>query len=349
MTDKAGRSLVEEGNRLWIADIKRDDRVRGDYLVKGKRMGLTKKGEPFLSLTLADRSGEIEAKVWERAEALSSGFTEGDILTVEGFAGAYRDQVQITLSNLKISRDETDPALFWEASAKDIGQMLAALRKILNNVESAHLKALVGRFFSDHTFLAQLKTAPAAKNFHHCYVGGLLEHTLSVCEMATSVLAHYPELDRDLLLTGAFLHDIGKIRELKFDHQIEYTDEGRLVGHIVLGVEMVAEKQAKLKRFPQELSLRLKHLILSHHGQFEFGSPKRPKFLEAFALHLIDDLDAKMNGLSRFMSKDRQPGVWTEFNRLFERYFLKGAMPPTDEAAPEPHPANASQKTLFNS
>ena len=349
MTDGSGRSLAEEENRLWIKDIQRDDRVRGDYLVKGKRMGLTKKGEPFLSLTLADRSGEIEAKVWEQAEALSSVFAEGDILTVEGFAGSYRDQVQITLSNLKISQDQTDPTLFWEASSKDIGQMLATLREVLNGIRNAHLKALVGRFFSDRTFLAQLKTAPAAKNFHHCYVGGLLEHTLSVCEMATSVLGHYPDLDRDLLLTGAFLHDIGKIKELKFDHQIEYTDQGRLVGHIVLGVEMVAEKQAKLKSFPLELSLRLKHLILSHHGQFEFGSPKRPKFLEAFALHLIDDLDAKMNGLSRFMAKDRQSGAWTEFNRLFERYFLKGDMPLAEEAAPAPPPLKDSQKTLFNS
>jgi 3'-5' exoribonuclease len=348
MTDRTGRTLAEEGNRLWIKDIKRDDRVQGDYLVRGKRMGLTKKGEPFLSLTLADRSGEIEAKVWERAEALSSGFAEGDILTVEGFAGAYRDQVQITLSHLAISQNETNPALFWEASSKDIGQMLAALREVLGDIENIHLKALIGRFFSDRRFLARFKSAPAAKNFHHCYVGGLLEHTLSVCEMTRSVLARYPELDRDLLLTGAFLHDIGKIKELKRDQQIEYTDQGRLVGHIVLGVEMVAEKQAKLRNFPLELALRLKHLILSHHGQFEFGSPKRPKFLEAFALHLIDDLDAKMNGLSPFMAKDRQPGAWTEFNRLFERYFLKGDLLLAEEAAPEPPPLDNSQKTLFS-
>ncbi len=349
MTDGNGRSLAEEGNRLWIKDIKPDDRVRGDYLVKGKRIGLTKKGEPFLSLTLADRSGEIEAKVWERAETLAAGFAEGDILVVEGLAGSYRDQVQITLSNLKISQDDPDPALFREASSKDIGQMLAALRTVLSDIRNTHLKALVGRFFSDRPFLTQFKTAPAAKNFHHCYVGGLLEHTLSVCEMATSVLAHYPELDRCLLLTGAFLHDIGKIKELRLDPQIEYTDQGRLLGHIVLGVEMVAEKQAKLRNFPLELALRLKHLILSHHGQFEFGSPKRPKFLEAIALHLIDDLDAKMNGLSRFMSKDRQPGAWTEFNRLFERYFLKGDIPLIAEEPPESPPLDNSQKTLFNS
>jgi 3'-5' exoribonuclease len=227
--------------------------------------------------------------------------------------------------------------------------MLASLRELLNSIRDPHLQALVGRFLSDRAFLAKLKTAPAAKNFHHCYTGGLLEHTLSVCEMAAAVLTHYPELDRDLLLAGAFLHDVGKIRELKQEHQIDYTDEGRLVGHIVLGIEMVVEKQAKLKTFPPELTLRLKHLIISHHGQFEFGSPKRPKFLEAFALHLIDDLDAKMNGLGRFMAKDRLPGAWTEFNRLFERYFLKGAMSLDKEAAPEPTSPKDTQKTLFTS
>jgi len=138
------------------------------------------------------------------------------------------------------------------------------------------------------------------------------------------VLSHYPELDADLLLAGAFLHDIGKVRELRWDRLIDYTDEGRLIGHLTLGVTMIDERLASVEDFPEEISVRLKHLILSHHGEYEFGSPKRPKFLEAFALHLIDDLDAKINGLGRFMEKDRKEGNWTDFNRLFERYFLKG-------------------------
>jgi len=177
---------------------------------------------------------------------------------------------------------------------------------------------------ADHHFVTQFKKAPAAKNFHHSYLGGLLEHTLSVSQMAVIVSAHYPDLDSDLLLSGAILHDIGKTEELTFEPNIEYSNKGRLLGHIVLGVVMVEEKLKSLKDFPSELALRLKHLILSHHGEFDFGSPKRPKFLEAFALHLIDDMDAKINGLSRLLKDDRQEGSWTVFNKLFQRYFFKG-------------------------
>ena len=149
-------------------------------------------------------------------------------------------------------------------------------------------------------------------------------------------------------MAGAFLHDIGKIKELHFDRNIDYTDEGRLLGHVVLGVSLVEEKLADLKDFPQELELRLKHLILSHHGEFEFGSPKRPKFLEAYALHLIDDLDAKMNGLSRFMERDKKEGDWTEFNRLFDRYFLKGKIPDVEKKGVESPPEDDRQKVLFS-
>ncbi len=334
-------------SHLWIKDIKEDDRVAGLYLVKVKRLALTKKGDPFLSVTLADRTGEIEARVWDKAEEFSSVFSEGDILDVDGHASSYRNQIQVTLSDLKVSDDGGDPALFLEATSKDITEMTASLRKILREIKNPHLKALVNGFFSDRHFVALFKKAPAAKNFHHSYIGGLLEHTLSVCQMTKLVVEHYPELNRDLLLAGAFLHDIGKVRELKFDLQIDYTDEGRLLGHLILGVAMLDEKLTVLKDFPRGLSIRLKHLMLSHHGQYEFGSPKRPKFLEAFALHLIDDLDAKMNGLSRFMKRDRQEGEWTDFSRLFERYFLKGRIPVAGEETDLSPRDDDRQKALF--
>jgi 3'-5' exoribonuclease len=312
-----------DSSHLWVKDIKVDDHVRGQYLAKGKRVGLTKKGDPFLRIALADRTGEIEARMWERAEKFSSVFAEGDILDVEGYASSFRDQIQVTLSSLSVAEDGGDPTFFLEATPKDVSKMMTSLRAILRHIKNAQLKTLIDAFLSDRRFVAGLKKAPAAKTFHHSYLGGLLEHTYSVCEMSKAVAEHYPELDSDLLLAGAFFHDIGKIRELRFDKVIDYTDEGRLLGHLSLGVSMVDEKLSAIKGFPQGLALRLKHLILSHHGQYEFGSPKRPKFLEAFALHLIDDLDAKMNGLGRFMEKDRQEGAWTDFNRLFERYFLK--------------------------
>jgi 3'-5' exoribonuclease len=312
-----------DGSHLWVKDIKVDDHVRGHYLAKGKRLGLTKKGDPFLRIALADRTGEIEARMWERAEKFSSLFAEGDILEVVGYASSFRDQIQVTLSSLSVAEDGGDPTLFLETTPKDVSKMMTSLRGILRQIRNPHLKALIDAFLSDRRFVAIFKKAPAAKTFHHSYLGGLLEHTYSVCEMSKAVAEHYPELDGDLLLAGAFLHDMGKIRELRFDKVIDYTDEGRLLGHLSLGVSMVDERLSAIGDFPQGLALRLKHLILSHHGQYEFGSPKRPKFLEAFALHLIDDLDAKMNGLGRFMEKDRQEGAWTHFNRLFERYFLK--------------------------
>ncbi|MBW1888700.1 MAG: CRISPR-associated endonuclease Cas3'' [Deltaproteobacteria bacterium] len=346
---KEGQPLkADHESHLWIKDIREATPVRGFYLAKMKRTGLTKKGDPFLSVTLADRTGEVDARLWERAEELSSLFKEGDILDVEGQASSYRNQIQVTLSGLKVAEDGGDSSLFLEATTRNVTEMMGSMKDLLKEIKNPHLKILVEKFLSDSHFVTLFKKAPAAKNFHHNYLGGLLEHTLSVCQMSRSVAEHYPDLDRDLLMTGAFLHDIGKIKELRYHTQIDYTDEGRLLGHLMLGVAMVDEKLPRLKNFPQELAICLKHLILSHHGQYEFGSPKRPKFLEAFAIHLADDLDAKMNGLSRFMERDRQEGAWTEFNRLFERYFLKYKTPVAEEKEDTSPSKDDRQKVLFN-
>lgn len=309
---------------IWLKDLGANDRITGLYLVKEKSLGTTRKGEPFLSLILGDRTGEIEAKVWDQAESLGALFQGGDVIEVEGDTGSYRDRLQLRINRLNVPRERFDRSLFVESSPYPQSEMMVGLRDSLKSVRDRHLTSLIDRVFADKPLMDAFKEAPAAKNMHHNYLGGLLEHTLSVCRMARAVAEHYSYLNRDLLLTGAFLHDIGKIRELSYDLQIDYTDEGRLVGHVVLGIAILDKKIGELRQFPQDLALRLRHLILSHHGQFEFGSPKRPKFLEGFALHLVDDLDAKMNGLHRFMDRDRKEGAWTEFNRMFERYFLKG-------------------------
>jgi 3'-5' exoribonuclease len=339
--------VSEKANHLWVKDIRKDDKIKGLYLIKAKKRLATKKGDPYLSVTLADRTGDIEAKIWERVEELDPLFKDGDVLEIEASAGCYMDQVQLTISRMRVPADPVDPCFFLESCPRDAAEMLASLRNVLKEIANPHLKSLSDRFLSDHLFVTLFKKAPAAKNFHHGYLGGLLEHTLSVCEMVLPVASHYPELDKDLLLTGAFLHDIGKVKELSFERKIDYTDEGRLLGHIILGVSMVEEKLGSMKNFPPELELRLKHLILSHHGEYEFGSPKRPKCLEAFALHLIDDLDAKMNGLDRFMKRDRQDGNWTDFNRLFGRYFLK-AGPENPEDRTEEPVLNELQRGLFS-
>jgi len=342
--------MTEKGSHVWLKDITENEKVSGCYLVKEKKAGTTRKGDPFLSLVLADRTGEIEARIWEGADELSPLFFEGDIVQIEGHSSSYKGKLQITLSNLDVPQLDVDPAVFLESSTYDSSEMMKDLREILRRVKNAHLRRLIDRFMGDSDFISGFEKAPAAKNFHHNYLGGLLEHTLSVCRMAINVSKHYPQLDRDLLLTAAFLHDIGKIEELRFDLRFDYTDRGRLIGHVVLGVIMLDKKLDELKKFPKDLAARLKHMILSHHGEYEFGSPKKPKFLEAFALHLIDDLDAKINGLGRFMDKDQQEGAWTDFNRLFERYFLKGTLAPSlEEKSEESRETDGKQGTLFSS
>jgi len=333
----------------WVDAIHEDDRVSGCYLVKEKRAATARNGKAFMSLILADRTGEIPAKVWERAEALSGLFREGDVVHVEGKAVSYRDQLQVTVSNVDLLKQPPPSEIFVEVSPEDPSEMMRSLREVLRTIQDGHLKGLVDAFLSDREFVARFKKAPAAKAFHHSYLGGLLEHTVSVCRLAVLAADHYPQLHKDLLIAAAFLHDIGKIKELRYDLLIDYTDEGRLVGHVVLGAEMVDEKLKGQKGFPEELAVRLKHLILSHHGQYDFGSPKVPKFLEAFALHLIDDLDAKINGVGRFMERDRHEGSWTDFNRMFGRYFLKGQIGSAQTMPRGPEAVDRLQGTLFSS
>jgi 3'-5' exoribonuclease len=313
-----------------------------------KQVGTTRKGDPFIRLVLADKSGEIEGKVWDRAQVLAPLFHEGDILEIEGSAGSYRGQLQVTVSDLQTVQGEVDPTLFLEEAERDPAEMMADLRELMKALENPSLRRLVDRFLSDRQFVVAFQKAPAAKNFHHNYVGGLLEHTLSVCRLAVWVADHYPQLDRDLLIVAAFLHDVGKTRELSVTPSIAYTDEGRLLGHLVLGSAMLDEKLKEIRGFPPDLALRLRHMILSHHGEYAFGSPKRPKFLEAFALHLIDDLDAKINGLGRFMEKDQQEGAWTDYNRLFERYLLKGALGHLDDPPLPRRHTDKGQVSLFH-
>jgi 3'-5' exoribonuclease len=313
-----------ETKHVWIKDIHENETVEGAYLVKSKTGGQTRQGSPFLTLTLGDKTGTIEARIWDNAEEMSAQFNEGDIVDITGQVSTYRNQIQVQIKELTQNRSSIDPTIFLESTLNDTTQMFSDLKKLTHQIQNWHLKTLVESFLADHNFIVQFKKAPAAKYFHHSYLGGLLEHTLSASQVALMAAKHYPDLDGDLLLSGAILHDIGKIAELTFERNIDYSDQGRLVGHIVLGVLMLEEKLKSFKDFPPKLAMSLKHLILSHHGEFDFGSPKRPKFLEAFALHLIDDLDAKINGLSRLLKDDRQEGSWTAFNNLFQRYFFKG-------------------------
>ncbi|MBW1785629.1 MAG: HD domain-containing protein [Deltaproteobacteria bacterium] len=339
--------MTADKGHIWLGEISEGEQINGCYLVKDKRVGTTRTGNPFISITLADRSGDMEAKVWDRAREYAPLFDQGDLVEVAGITESFRGQVQMNVSRLSVSDRDMDPGVFMESTPGNVSEMVTALKDILKAVEDRHLKTLCDRFLMDRKFMEMFTQAPAAKNFHHGYLGGLLEHTLSVCTMAQRVLELYDRLDRDLLLSGAFLHDIGKVRELSWNGRIDYTDEGRLLGHVTIGAAMVDAKIIGIKGFPDPLALRLKHLILSHHGQYDFGSPKRPKFLEAFALHLVDDLDAKMNGLGRIMDKDPREGAWTDYNRMFERYLLKGRMASSEEPSEGEIQEADAQATLF--
>ncbi len=340
------KQATPAADHLWVQEIKEDTPVNDIYMVRVKKAGQTKTGATFLSLTLADKTGDIEARVWDNAEGLSALFKEGDVIAVNGKAVSYRNQVQLSLTGLSLAKCD-DPSIFLEAAPHDPAGMIKELKGIVRGIKNPDMRDLINSFLSDHSFITKFREAPAAKNFHHSYIGGLLEHTLSVCRMAKQVCLQYPELDSDLIVTGAFLHDIGKIREFTCEKVVDYTDEGRLLGHLVMGVLMLEEKLLALRKFPSETALYLKHMILSHHGEYEFGSPKKPKFIEAFVLHFVDDLDAKINGIARIIAKDKTEGSWTEFNRMFERYLLKERIKPLeDESATQPlH--DGRQGTLF--
>lgn len=309
----------------YLQNIKQGDLVRSSFLVVEKNMAFSQKGSPYLNLRLKDKTGEVDGKIWENAAELDQRFKRGDIVHVEGRAIHYKNALQITVSDIKaIPLEETNPADYLPSTQKDPEAMFHELMGFVDKMKNKHLQELLRRFFENEETADLFKKAPAAKGFHHIYLGGLLEHTLSVTRLLEKTAEHYPELDSDLLIAGGILHDIGKIREFSFHQIIEYSDEGRLIGHIVMGVEMVDKKIAELDNFPAQLALELRHIILSHHGEFEFGSPKRPKTLEALVVHYIDDMDAKFNAFKTFMKEaSDKDSDWTPYNRLLERYLYK--------------------------
>ncbi|MEA2658421.1 MAG: 3-5 exoribonuclease, partial [Candidatus Binatota bacterium] len=270
-----------------------------------------------------DRSGEIEGRVWERANDLARGFERNDFVRVRGQATRYQGKVQIRVQDV-IRVDESKVAAedFLPKSAFDADTMLDELQTILRGIKNPHLLALAEACFADAELMRLLKHAPGAKTIHHPYLSGLLEHTLSLLRLILKVTENYRNVDVDLLLIGGFLHDIGKVYEFSFDRAVEYTDAGQLLGHLVMEVEMVNQKIAAIADFPPELAMLVKHLLVSHHGAYEFGSPKLPQTLEAVMLHSLDDLDGKIQAIQNLPEKE--PGSkWTAFHRAYGRSFFK--------------------------
>ncbi|MFB3924438.1 MAG: 3'-5' exoribonuclease YhaM family protein [Syntrophales bacterium] len=311
---------------IFIRQIKAGDQVHDSFLVTEKNMTFSQKGSPYLSLRLRDRTGEIEGRIWDKANEYNVLFKKGDVIRIQSRAANFKSSLQLSITDVKkIDDSDIDPVDFCPASKSNIEEMFEELMAFIRQVENPCLRGLLEEFFRDEEIVRRFKSAPAAKAFHHVCIGGLLEHTLSVVRLLVQVAGHYEDVDRDLLIAGGILHDIGKIDELAYDRMIDYTDEGRLVGHIVIGVEMLDSKISRIEHFPKQLAMELRHILLSHHGSMEFGSPKRPKTLEALIIHYIDDLDAKVNAFQRHIeASDGEESDWTPFHRLFERFIYKG-------------------------
>ena len=311
---------------IYLKDIKQGDKVACTFLAAEKNMAFSLKGAPYLNVRLKDKTGELDGKVWDNALEFDRQFKKGDIIYIEGRAAIYKNSIQISIVNMKkYPGDDIEPSDYLPVAKGDITAMFNEMLTYIEKVQTKPLQALLQAFFNDQKTAELFQRAPAAKGFHHIYLGGLLEHSLSVVRLLDKVADHYPNLDRDLLLAGGMLHDIGKIYEFNYESLIEYSDEGRLIGHIVMGVEMMNKKIEAIPDFPAPLALKMRHIILSHHGEFEFGSPKRPKTLEALVVHFIDDLDAKLNGFQSFITDSNNPDSdWTVYNRFFERFLYKG-------------------------
>lgn len=310
---------------FYVAQIKERDQVNGQFLVREKTTAMAKNGKPYMTLKLMDRTGEVEGRVWDRVEELSGLFDQDDFVRVTGKASVYLGKMQLVVQRLeKIAEQEVDLGDYLPVSSRPVEEMLAELRQLVTSLETPHYRQLMESFLADDEFLQHYIQAPAAKTIHHAYLGGLLEHSLAVAQLADDIGRRYPGVQRDLLLTGALLHDIGKVAELCYERSFGYTDTGKLLGHIVIGVEMVEAKLRELENFPVPAGLLLKHLLLSHHGQYEYGSPKRPKTLEAVILNYLDDLDSKINGVQAHLEKEPENGAaWSSYHRIYDRYFYK--------------------------
>ncbi len=310
---------------VYLKDIKQGEKISSSFLVSEKNMAFSLKGAPYLSLKLKDKTGEVDGKVWDNALEFNQQFKKGDIIAIQGRANTYKNSLQISIIGIKkCNWEEVEPTDYLPGTEGDINAMFDEILDHVDGVQNSPLRDLLYAFFKDEKTAELFKRAPAAKGFHHIYLGGLLEHSLSVVRLLIKIAEHYPHLNRDLLIAGGLLHDIGKIYEFSYDQLIEYSDEGRLIGHIVMGVEMLGKKIAAIPDFPAQLSLELRHLILSHHGEFEYGSPKRPKTMEALVVHYMDDLDAKLNAFQSFTANSNDADSdWTTYNRFFERYLYK--------------------------
>jgi 3'-5' exoribonuclease len=309
----------------YVSELEPDQVISGNFLVHSKEIRQKRSGEFYLSLLLSDRTGELDAKMWDNVAEVMEAFDRDDFVRVKGLVQIFHNRPQLTIHKMRrLDESEVEFADYFPASRRDPGEMWKELRGIVESLGNPHLRALLNALFDDEEIARRYRIAPAAKHIHHAFLSGLIEHVLSVCGMARMTAQHYRDIDLDLLLTGVMLHDIGKIHELSYDRGFAYTTEGQLLGHMMIALRMVEEKLRALPEFPVRLRSLVEHMIISHHGQLEFGSPKVPVFPEALLLHYLDDMDSKMECMRALLEGDRQvDGHFTGFSSALERPVLK--------------------------
>jgi 3'-5' exoribonuclease len=337
-------------DKIWAKDVKEGERVKSVFAVSRKAVPTAKSGKTYLSVTLHDKTGELEARAFDNVEALAQGFEEKDYVEVEGQVGTFQGKPQLRLDAVaKQDAAALDAAEFtWvpppepkkpektgfsDADETTWKELLA----LVDAVTDENVKKLIQAFLEDEDVAARLRRAPAAKSVHHAYAGGLLEHTVSCLKLAHRLADHYPQVDRDLLVAGAFFHDLGKIRELVYDRQVEYSDEGRLVGHLVMTAQWVHDK-ARRAGVPRDLEHHVVHLVLAHHGKLEYGSPKLPMTLEAMLTHEIDEIDSRVNSWLNLMGREGGNRRWTSSENVYEQHIWRGTLPTVQAEKKGPGP-----------
>jgi 3'-5' exoribonuclease len=328
----------------YISGLQPEQIATGVFLVTAKDIRQKKSGDPFLSLILSDKTGDIDAKMWDNVAEVMDTFERDAFVKVRGLPQIFQNKLQFTIHKLQLVPDsEVDLGDFFPASSRDPGEMFAELNQHIDAMRNPHLRALLRAFMDDPEIARKYRIAPAAKSIHHAWLSGLIEHVLSLCALAKVTAKHYPVIDEDLLLTGVILHDIGKIHELGYERSFTYTTEGQLLGHILIAMRMIDEKARLVPGMPPKLLTLVQHLVASHHGTLEFGSPKVPSFPEALLLHHLDNLDSKMETMRGLIEKDaRINGEWTGYSGALDRSVLKKDRYLSEEPPAKPAPPVAA-------
>jgi 3'-5' exoribonuclease len=312
--------------KRFISDLKIGEAVNDIFVLMEKSVSQKKDGSSYLNVAFGDKTGHVKGVVWDHVDEITSaGVSSGDFVSIAGTVNEYRGTPQLVVKKMTTCPVESvDPADFLPTTRHHVDTMFDRLVSQTGLVKNDFIRRLIQSFWDDTEFVNKFKAAPAAKNMHHAYIGGLLEHTLSMTLLADKIAGHYSGIDMDLLFAGILFHDVGKIREFEYQYRIDYTDEGRLLSHIVIGLQMVEDKIKAIEGFPAQTAMLLKHLIVSHHGAREFGSPELPKTVEAVLLNYIDEIDSKVNGIRSFMSTENSAESWTSYHRLLGRHFYIG-------------------------